>query len=276
MERTYGWIYHICAGNELLINAVAGVTILNVCFYLINSIFIFFDAFDFQWARKYKIQEEKKTSFSKYVESLKLILFNQFVTAPITCALLHYPGTLTGVSYGKTLPGWPTVLVQIVWCILVEEVGFYYSHRLFHHPKLYKHIHKIHHEWTAPISITSIYCHPIEHAFSNLAPVLIGPILCGAHITTFWIWACVAMISTTCSHSGYHFPLQSSPEAHDYHHRVFNECFGVLGYLDHLHGTAERFRKSVYYKRHITYFSLKTIKELYPDGQDELKNVKQK
>lgn len=44
-----------------------------------------------------------------------------------------------------------------------------YLSRLFHHPKLYKKIHKKHHEWTAPIGVVSIYADPIEHVV-NTAP----------------------------------------------------------------------------------------------------------
>lgn len=38
---------------------------------------------------------------------------------------------------------------------------------LLHHPKLYKKIHKKHHEWTAPIGVISLYAHPIEHVVSG-------------------------------------------------------------------------------------------------------------
>lgn len=269
MDRAYGWIYDACNGNEFFINVVVGVAVVNVFFYMINSIFVLIDVLDMPWSRKFKVQQNKKPALVKYVDSLKLVLFNQLVTATVTTAFFHYPMKLAGVSFEKRLPDLLTVLSQIVVCILVEEIGFYYTHRLFHHPRLYKHIHKIHHEWTTPVSITSIYCHPIEHAFSNLSPVLIGPVICGSHVTTIWIWACVAVMSTTFSHSGYHFPLQPSPEAHDYHHKVFNECFGVLGILDYLHGTAVNFRSSVHFKRHVTYFRTKPIKELYPDEEEK-------
>ena len=43
-------------------------------------------------------------------------------------------------------------------------------------------------------------------------------------------------------HSGYHLPLLFSPEFHDYHHLKFNQCFGVIGLLDFLHGTDIKFR----------------------------------
>ncbi|VDO79711.1 unnamed protein product [Haemonchus placei] len=186
-------------GKHLLVcfSVVAGLAVVNIFFYLFNSIFVLIDTFDSPWSRRFKIQQDKTPSFSKYVEAVRLVLFNQIVTGVILCV-----------------------------CLLLFTFQLF---RLFHHPKIYKHVHKIHHEWTAPVSITSIYCHPIEHAFSNLMPVLLGPTLCGSHITTLWIWACIAVISTTFSHSGYHFPMSPSPEAHDYHHRV------CVKNIQHLH-----------------------------------------
>ncbi|XP_039300047.1 uncharacterized protein LOC111056788 [Nilaparvata lugens] len=48
------------------------------------------------------------------------------------------------------------------------------SSGVLHSRLFYKHIHKQHHEWMAPISVTAIYCHPIEHTFSNLLPPFLG------------------------------------------------------------------------------------------------------
>ncbi len=90
--------------------------------------------------------------------------------------------------------------------------------RLLHHGRFYKHIHKVHHEWQTSIGIASLYAHPIEHIFANLTPPFLGPILCGSHVATAWMWFAFALISTTVSHCGYHFPFLPSPEAHDFHH----------------------------------------------------------
>lgn len=44
-----------------------------------------------------------------------------------------------------------------------------YLSRLLYHPKLFKKIHRKHHEWTAPVGVVSIYADPIEHMV-NTAP----------------------------------------------------------------------------------------------------------
>jgi len=47
----------------------------------------------------------------------------------------------------------------------------------------------------------------------------------------------------------------------------FNQCYGVLGILDRLHNTDAQFRASKNYQRHIMHFSLKPVKEAFPDDQ---------
>lgn len=102
--------------------------------------------------------------------------------------------------------------------ILVREVLFYYSHRMLHHPSLYRHIHKRHHEWQTPIALTAIYCHPFEHIVGNLLPVLAGPALLNSHILVNHVWMLWVIMLTLNDHSGYHFPFCFPPTFHDFHH----------------------------------------------------------
>jgi len=168
------------------------------------------------------------------------------------------------ISFTSPLPAIWKCLLQLYICNLAAEIIFYYSHRSFHHPLIYKHIHKMHHEWIAPISIAASYAHPIEHIICNAFPVIVPPVFLGMHISIMWYWFAVAQYVTVLHHCNYHLPFLVSPQFHDYHHLKFTECFGTNGLLDSFHKTDINFQNSVQSKRHKTFYSLKPICQQYP------------
>ena len=99
------------------------------------------------------------------------------------------------------------------------KISFMFAfNRLLHTRYLYKKVHKKHHEFTAPIGIAALYAHPIEFAFGNMMPLVLGPLLLGSCQVTTLTWFTILMAITVIHHSGYHLPLLTSPEFHDYHH----------------------------------------------------------
>lgn len=253
--------------NDLMFSCIGTWLVTMIVFWSSNAFFLMLDLTAVpQFFLKYKIQEDVKIEMPKFWRALKLVLFNQFVIGFPFCFGASYFFILRGSSVSGELPMFPWVLFEMVIFSFVEEFFFYYSHRLLHHPRLYKHIHKIHHEWTAPIAMVSLYAHPVEHFVSNIMPPAIGPILMGSHLATAWLWFSIAIMSTTIAHCGYHLPLFPSPEAHDYHHLKFNQNFGVLGVLDRLHGTDIQFRNSKQYQRHIMLLSLAPLSQTFPSS----------
>jgi len=251
---------YLVTGSFLLSSAV---------FWGVGLIYTYFDlTMAPGFLRKYKIQPEANEPMDKqkFKRLLATVVFNWTVINPVFTYCVYRLHLRRGVPDIATLPSFHRVLGEIVIILLVEEVFFYYSHWLLHHRSIYKYIHKKHHEWTASVALVAVYAHPVEHVVSNLLPVALGPLILGSHPATIWLWISMALLTTLNSHSGYHFPFMSSPEAHDFHHLKFNQCYGVLGILDYLHGTDKLFRASKAYDRHIILLGTKPARELFPEG----------
>ncbi len=87
---------------------------------------------------------------------------------------VHYLAVIIGHKNSSEIPTFYRIFKDWIVFVLLREIAFYYIHRLLHYSRIYKYIHKKHHEWQTPIAITAIYCHPIEHAFGNLLPAFLG------------------------------------------------------------------------------------------------------
>uniref|UniRef100_H0XG30 Fatty acid hydroxylase domain containing 2 n=1 Tax=Otolemur garnettii TaxID=30611 RepID=H0XG30_OTOGA len=217
---------------------------------------------------RYRIQAGKNEPVDpvKLRQSTRTVLFNQFMISLPMIVFLYPFLKWWGDPCRRELPTFHWFLLELVIFTLTEEVLFYYSHRLLHHPAFYKKIHKKHHEWTAPIGVISLYAHPIEHVASNMLPTILGPLVMGSHLSSITTWFSLALIATTISHCGYHLPFLPSPEFHDYHHLKFNQCYGVLGVLDHLHGTDTVFKQTKAYERHTLLLGFTPLSESIPDS----------
>jgi methylsterol monooxygenase len=122
------------------------------------------------------------------------------------------------------------------------EICFYYTHRLFHHPKLYRRFHKQHHLFTKPYGWTAIYCGLGELLIVNHLSVSLGPALTGMRGVSLALWFFMVGATTVLSHSGLGWDYSGgswriiSPK-HDLHHRYFNCNYGIFDILDRLHST---------------------------------------
>ncbi|XP_065180902.1 fatty acid hydroxylase domain-containing protein 2-like [Sycon ciliatum] len=119
-----------------------------------------------------------------------------------------------------------------------------------------KHVHKVHHEWTAPISISGLYCHPVEHYLSNILPVMAGPVLLESHV------CCCC-----CGPASRWPPCPSNTAASACHSCLPTSTTTTITQriFDFLYGTDSRFRKSKSYERHPMLLGTTPANVLIPD-----------
>ncbi|XP_061188760.1 fatty acid hydroxylase domain-containing protein 2-like [Saccostrea echinata] len=227
-------------------NATATLLVYGVVSVVVGGGFLMVDLYHKpHWIFRYKIQKDNtKVDPAKLKKLWHNILLNSTVILLPSSVLFYLALKWRGCDLSFSLPGWKEFMFHIMSCILIEEIVFYYSHRMLHTPFFYKYIHKKHHEWTAPISFTAVYAHPFEMLVSNLMSLVLGPLICGSNFITTLLWLALSYAVTLIHHSGYHVPFLPSPEFHDFHHLKFIGNYGVIGVLDRLHDTDKLFRKS--------------------------------
>ncbi|KAH6936445.1 hypothetical protein HPB50_017395 [Hyalomma asiaticum] len=272
LDSNYKKIVYAFRGDYFILTA-GGQWVLTVgSYWLLGLLFLVADTGKaFPWMRRYKVQAtETKVTAQDLAPVVRQVLFNQvFVQLPVN-VLFYWLKELRGFDRNLSLPPLSRAVAHFACFVAIEEALFYYSHRLLHHRLLYRRFHKKHHEWTAPVAITAVYCTPLEHLLSNVLPVVVGPALMGSHLSVHWLWAVLTAPYGIIVHSGYHLPLLPSPQMHDFHHLMFRGNYGILGILDWLHGTDEAFRQSEAFQRHRLLLSFRPVHELYPDTGDLL------
>jgi fatty acid hydroxylase domain-containing protein 2 len=123
-------------------------------YWFFGGIYLFFDLTQWpKFIRKYKVQPGTNEPLNRKTlwNTIKVVLRNQtFISLPmlyLSYAIKKSKGITMDL---RDVPSFQRVAIDLAVCIIVDEIGFYYMHRLVHHKSLYKRIHKIHHEWTAP------------------------------------------------------------------------------------------------------------------------------
>lgn len=229
------------------------ILFLFLIFTLVPLFYIFIELVFRDYIAAYKIQPKVKFSlydnFKCYFDVMRMFIL---VVGPLQ--LVSYPSIrMIGVRTSLPLPSLTEIISQLVVYFLIEDYTNYWIHRLLHCKWGYEKIHKIHHEYTAPIGFAAPYAHWVEVLILGI-PSFLGPAIVPGHMITFWLWIGLRQIEAIETHSGYDFPwtftkyipFYGGADYHDYHHYVGGQSqsnfASVFTYCDYIYGTDKGYR----------------------------------
>ncbi|KAF9981294.1 C-4 sterol methyl oxidase [Modicella reniformis] len=206
--------------------------------------------------QRYKIQQKtiQNTRQNQWKVFRYVLLSHFFLELPMIVGFhpiaVHFGMTISSIPF----PTLSKMIPQIFFFFVFEDFFHYWAHRAMHYGPLYKHIHKIHHEFSAPFGLAAEYAHPIEVLVLGIGTIG-GPLLwCyfthDLHLITTMIWMTFRLFQAVEAHSGYDFPWSthnwlpfwSGSEHHDYHHMAFTNNFATsFRWWDHIFGTNNKY-----------------------------------
>lgn len=229
------------------------ILILFLIFSLVPLYYMILEFFFRNSVQPYKIQPKVKLSLSDYFNCY-ISVMRMFILVVGPLQLLSYPSVkMIGIRTSLPLPSVWEILAQLIVYFMIEDYGNYWIHRFLHCNWGYEKIHKVHHEYTAPIGFAAPYAHWAEVLILGI-PSFLGPALAPGHMITFWLWLGLRQIEAIETHSGYdlpwtptkYIPFYGGSDYHDYHHYVGglsqSNFASVFTYCDYIYGTDKGYR----------------------------------
>lgn len=185
-----------------------------------------------------RIQEKQRSTPSIIRQEIKNSIITILIFAIIDVAL--YVAQLNGYTqiYDNVNEyGWGYFVFSILLMILLHDAWFFFTHRLMHHPKLFKYIHKVHHQSTDPSPFAAFSFHPLE-AVVEAGAYIIFSFLFPVHLFALLGWQLIQMTLNVIGHLGYEiypkgfnthwlFRWKTPSTHHNMHHSNFNGNYGL-------------------------------------------------
>ena len=214
--------------------------LVNVVMYAVLAV-SFFAAF---WVifkdrfKPYRIQQKRITSKITVKREIRNSIFSLIIFTLVD--ILIYAAQLKGYTkiYNHVdAYGWPYLVLSVVIIMFLHDAWFYWVHRLMHHPLLYKHVHRVHHQSTDPSPFAAFSFHPFE-ALLEAGVYVVFAFLLPVHMAALWAWQLLQLTLNVIAHLGYeiyprgfntHWLLKfKTPSTHhNMHHEKFKGNYGL-------------------------------------------------
>lgn len=132
--------------------------------------------------------------------SLSVAVFSLLLTMVLWFASLGY----TRMYFAVDAYGWGYWWFSILVMALVHDTYYYWAHRWMHHPRVFRHVHKLHHQFGDPTPYASYAFHPLE-AIVEVAWFLPLAFIIPIHPGAVGVYVVILTVLNVISHMGYEF-----------------------------------------------------------------------
>ena len=225
--------------------------------------FFFLNIVNIPFLHERRIQEKKPSRRQVIYEVkfylLNLFVFNVFVGVP-QFFLFWY-----GIVEYTFLPKPSYILAQFIFLVLLHDTYFYWTHRMMHHPKLYKWVHLVHHKSVNPTPLASYSFHPLETvvhtAFFPLF-LLVCELTFGAfHVLVLAVW----LIYYTATSVYVHLGIEIMP-------RWFARSKVTKWYVTSVHHNLHHYKNKGHYGLYFTFWD-RICGTMMPEYETEFEKV---
>ncbi|KAG9192904.1 hypothetical protein G6011_11638 [Alternaria panax] len=223
----YAWM-----NNDVLATGIMSFVIHEALYFGRSLPWIIIDCIPY--FNRYKLQNQKIPTAWEQTQCALLVLLSHFTVELPQIWLFHPMCQYFGLETSVPFPSMYKMAYQIAIFFVLEDAWHYWTHRAMHASSfLYKNVHKIHHQYSAPFGLAAEYASPIEVMVLGFGTVGVPIVFCAItkdlHILTMYTWIVFRLFQAIDAHSGYEFPWSlhhflpfwAGAEHHDVHHEKF-------------------------------------------------------
>jgi sterol desaturase/sphingolipid hydroxylase (fatty acid hydroxylase superfamily) len=146
--------------------------------------------------------------------------------------------------------GVPYLVMSMLALVVLQDTYFYWTHRAMHHPRIFKHVHRVHHLSTNP-SPWAAYAFAPTEALVHAVFVLLVATFMPLHPLALLFWVTFMIVRNVFGHLGtellppgftkhWFFRWHTTTTHHHLHHRRAQTNFGLyFTFWDELMGTTD-------------------------------------
>jgi len=127
--------------------------------------------------------------------------------------------------------------ISIGIILLIHDTYFYWTHRLMHHPSVFKYFHKVHHLSTNPSPWAAFAFHPLE-AIVEAGIIVVIAFIMPVHPLAIALFLLIMMVYNVYGHLGYELYPKGFTKTrigkwintsinHNQHHQYFKGNYGL-------------------------------------------------